>query len=246
MRTPEGLMARILNHLADHYKDRLILKGGILLRLYDIPRATQDIDYVFASTESKKTLAKELEKTLAKLPGISIEASRLNSRGIFIDVQAEASGEKAILEINVAPGTRLPPEPMSTATLSSKAGLSPRIIPTMALPEAFAHKIAASLERDAARDLYDLSQLEIMGTWDWETLRERLGQISIQRTKPKALTQQEAGELLQKKLDLLNAKRLEEELYPLLPPEHRPGTLGRIRVSVSRIIQRLKAESEFT
>ena len=239
MPPPEELLIRIINHLAERIKNRLVLKGGMLLRLYRSPRSTQDVDFVLLSEESKKKLQAMLVKSLETLEGVRIEAINLNSRGIFIDVTDRK--QKALIEVTVLPSMRLPSEPLSTAALSEKYSLGGRIVSTMAIPEAFAHKIAAALERDAVRDLFDLSQLEAMGPlFDAGTLSQRLAQFSINRSKPKSINTIEAANLLKKRLGKLDQKRIATELHPLLPPEYHTGILGIIRASVGRIIQRLE------
>lgn len=239
MNGTEELLVRLLNHLAERLKNRLILKGGMLLRLLESPRPTQDLDFVFVSRESKKVLVKEIVAAIEEIEGIRVSRQDLNSRGIFIDVLDASGKNKATLEINVVTATHLPPEPISTARLSSRYSFAGRVVSAMALPEAFAHKIAACLERGVTRDLYDLFLLEPMTGFDEGTLRTRLDRLEIDRSKPRKVSAKEAAELLQKRLDDLREERLRNELYPLLSAESRTGLLTLIRASVSRIIQKL-------
>lgn len=242
MKTPEELLTRVMNQLAETFRDRLILKGGMLLRLYNSPRFTRDVDFVFLSTESKKKLRDDLLQALRRMPEIRIVGVEVNSRGIFIDVADAEETQKVLIEVNVAASTHLPAEPLSSANLSQKYSLGGRVISTMALPEAFAHKIAATLERDTVRDIYDLSQFEAMGlVVDLATLKHHLSQLSVQRGKPRAVDFQEAARMLRKRLDRLDQERIAAELFPILPAEYRPGVLGIIRASVGRIIQRLES-----
>lgn len=236
----EAFLARLINLLSDQFKDHLVLKGGMQLRLLNSPRSTQDIDFVWLSRESKKILAKLVRNTLSKEEDIVILKESLNSRGIFISVEEKQTRKKAILELNVLSSTHLPPEPLSTAPIASRHALSARVISTMAIPESFSHKICACLEREAARDLYDLSLFEPMEPFDEKTLRVRLSSISIKRQKPKKLTLQQAGDFLRQRLQGLTELRLKEELYPLLPPENRGGLLRVIQASVGRITQKLE------
>jgi predicted nucleotidyltransferase component of viral defense system len=241
MKTPEELLTRVMNHLAETFRDKLVLKGGMLLRLYNSPRFTRDVDFVFLSTESKKNLKKELIEAIERIPEIKIVKTDVHSRGIFIDVADQENKQKGLIEVNVAPRTHLPPEPLSTASLSQKFALSGRVISAMAIPEAFSHKIAATLERDTIRDIYDLSQFEAMATFDPGTLKDRLSLLSVQRSKPRAVDFRDAARMLRKRLETLDQKRIETELFPILPAEHRPGILRIIQASVGRILQRLEA-----
>jgi predicted nucleotidyltransferase component of viral defense system len=239
MKTPEALLIRVINALAETFKDQLVLKGGMLLRLYQSPRFTQDVDFVWISEESKKILKPQLLQALEKMGDIQVKRTDVNSRGIFLEVTD--GKETALIEISVLPAMGLPVEPLSTALLGRPYSLSGRIVSTMALPEAFSHKIAASLEREAMRDLFDLSQLEAMGPFDRKVLKQRLSKISINRAKPIAMTFAETAQRLKKKMEELTQERIEVELYPLLPPHYHPGLLAIIKASVSRIIQRFEA-----
>jgi predicted nucleotidyltransferase component of viral defense system len=241
MRTPEELLTRVMNHLAENFRDRLVLKGGMLLRLYNSPRLTRDVDFVFISRESKKKLRDDLLKALGRMPEIKIANVDVNSRGIFIDVADEEETQRVLIEVNIAPRTHLPAEPLSTATLSQKYSLGGRVISSMALPEAFSHKIAATLERDTIRDIYDLSQFEAIGAFDTGTLKDRLSRLSVQRAKPQSIGFRDAAQRLRRRLDLLDQKRIETELFPILPAEYRPGILGIIKASVGRLLQRLES-----
>ena len=240
MQSPEELLTRVLNYLSEKFKNKLILKGGILLRLYNSPRATQDIDFVLLSKESKKKLKTLLIEALKEMEEIKIEKIELNSRGIFIDVTNPEGEQRCLIEINVLASTHLPPEPISTAPLAQKYSLSARVVSAMSFAEAFSHKIAAGLERNALRDLYDLSQMEAMGIFDTPTLMERLSSLSIGRTKPKSVPIKQAAQILRERLERLTQKRIEEELYPLLPVEYHAGVLRIIQASVGRLIQQLE------
>lgn len=236
----EKLLVVLLNHLSEGLKDRLILKGGMLLRLLDSPRYTQDLDFVFLSKESKKLLVKEILAVLKQIPSLEITRQDLNSRGIFLDVLDQESQIKTTIEVSVEKSTHLPAEPISTAKISSLYSLSGRILRIMAPAEAFANKIAASLERAVGRDLYDLSLFEPLTSFDLPTLKDRLARLEINRAKAKAITMTEAADLLKKRLDEFSEKKLREEVYPLVPVENHPGLMLTIRASVSRIIQRLQ------
>lgn len=237
----EKLLVSLLNLLAERLKDRLILKGGMLLRLLECPRYTKDLDFCFLSKESKKILMKEVVSALYGESNWKVTRQDLNSRGIFIDVLDRVSQAEATLEISVIPSTHLPPEPVSTAKVAELYSLSGRVVRVMAPAEAFSNKIAACLERSVGRDLYDLSLFEPMTTFDVSTLEDRFSRLEIDRSKPKKITWDEAAALLQKRLDAFTEERLRAEVFPLIPRDHQPGLLLIIRASVSRIIQRINS-----
>ncbi len=238
----EKILIEILNHLAERLKDDLILRGGMLLRLLDSPRYTQDLDFVLLSKESKKTLVRRVVTALEEIPDLKITRKDLNSRGIFIDVIDQKNKVQATLEISVVPSLHLPPEPVSTAKISNLYALSGRVVRVMAPAEAFANKIAACLERKVSRDLYDLSLFEPLTPFDIATLQGRLSRLEIMRAKPKKVTMAESAELLKGRLNELTEEKLKQEVFSLIPPAHQPGLLLVIRASVSRIIQRLQVK----
>lgn len=163
-----------------------------------------------------------------------------HSRGIFIRLESsDRPGLKAMLEIGVAAALNLPAGHLSTVALANKYFLGGRIVTTMALPEAFANKIASALERDTLRDLYDLSILEPLCAFDEATLAKRLRAISIGRKKPKAASFPEAAAMLKERAELITAKVVKEELAPLLPPRQAEGIETLIRATAVRIAEKL-------
>ncbi len=243
MKNREEMLVRIIHALSEKFRSHLVLKGGMLLRLLNCPRSTQDVDYVWLSTESKKVLGKAIEEVLKAMPEITITTVTLNSRGIFIDVAATDAPEMlAKIEIDVKPSLNLPSEGISTVALANLYALTGRIVSTVALPEAFANKIAATLERDVARDLYDLCQFEPLCPYDLPTLQKRLAKIEINRAKPKAISFAEAALLMKQKMEGITESALSQTLYPLLPENQRQGLVPIIRAAVARVVQRLESQ----
>lgn len=242
--TSEELIARALCHLAEKFKNQLILKGGVLLRLLNSPRSTQDIDYAWIRTKKRNLFAEDVRKALEEIDGILITDVQSNSRGIFLEMQDQISRQKIKVEINVVVSTGLPPKPVSTAVLTKLYNLKTHVIAAMDPAEAFSHKIAAALERDLVRDLYDLAQMEPLTPFDLGTVQDRLSRLEIARSKPRKIGLEEASQLLRKKLDQLSQKRIETELFGVIPDDQLPGLDYLIRASVSRIIQKLEFMSK--
>jgi len=241
MKSRDEILVFLMNLLAEKLKEALVLKGGMLLRLYQCPRFTQDIDYVWVSKQSRKVLAEQIKKHIEGVEWLEILEMELNSRGVFLELKERGNTQKVLLEISVAKSTFLPSEPMTTVNLSEKYQLQGRIITTMALPEAYSNKIAAAIERDVMRDLYDLSQFETLGNFDETTLKSRLNKVMIRRGKEKKISFREAAERLEEKKNNLTQKRIEQELHPLLPENYRPGILKIIQAALGRLVQRLRA-----
>lgn len=240
MQMPEELLARLINYLADTYKNQLILRGGMLLRLLGSPRGTQDLDYSWIRTKKRNLFAQELKTSLEQLQGIQVADVKSNSRGVFLQVLDRPSEQQAKVDISVVASLNLPSEPMTTAALSNKFFMKPHIVSTMNLSECFSNKIAAALERGLARDFYDLVQLEPLASFDEATLKQRLSRLEIGRAKPIAVTLKEATAMLTTKMDTLNSKKLNDELASTIPPAQLVGIETIIRACVFRIIQKMR------
>lgn len=240
MKTTEELLAHLLNHLALKFNNQLILKGGMLLRLLNSPRSTQDLDYCWVRTKKRNIFGQEVKETLESLEGVRVTRLEANSRGIFLDVADRNSNVKAKVEIGVVKSMPLPPVPLATTSLSQPYSLASRIVSTMDLAEAFSHKIAASLERNLMRDLFDLAQMEPLTNFDAGVLKMRLAKLSIGRAKPREVSFREAAAILRRRMERLTQKDLEKELLAVLPQEKLTGGSLVIRASMSRTIQKLE------
>jgi predicted nucleotidyltransferase component of viral defense system len=241
MKDREELIIKVMHFMAEKLKDSLVLKGAMQLRLQGSYRLTQDINYVLLSVESKKVLVKKIKKYISELREIRINDVELNFRGIFIEIESqEQPGLKTLLEINILSSLHMIPENMSTVALSNQYKLSGRVISVMALPEAFAHKIAASLERNSMRDIYDLFILEPLSNFDVTTLFDRLKRLSVLRGNPERVTFKEAANRLRKKGETINASRIEKELGPLLPLDQIKGIKLVLKATVARVAEKME------
>lgn len=240
MKDREELLLRVMHLMSGHFKDSIVLEGGMLLRLLNSQRATQDVDYLLVSESSKKVLAQEIKKSLSKLDDVAIKDVKLNSRGIFVGLEDKNDPSiKGFLEINVVPSLLKPPTSISTVALAGRYSMTGRIIASMEMSEAFAHKIAAALQRDSIRDLYDLTILEPICEIDMKILGERLSDLSVKRQKARKIDFAEAAEMLKKKADGLTQDKVERELGAWLPTNSLRGMDTIIRSTISRIAQML-------
>ncbi len=237
----EALLVRILEALTLKFDDKIILKGGMLLRLLGSQRLTRDIDFVLVSKESRKILIKPIREALQSLNDVTILNEKLNSRGIFIDVRDTKNQIETQIEIAVIKSTHMPPEPVSTLELTKKYALGIRVVAAMAIPEAFSHKIAATIEREVIRDLYDIAQYEPMARFDKETLAQRLKTISIGRSKPIVLSFTEAANKLRDRISGLTDQKLEQELRSSLPADQIVGLHLIIRTAIARLAMQIEA-----
>jgi len=235
----EEFLARLMNFLNEKFKNKLVLKGGMLLRLLNSPRQTQDLDYVWLREKRRNLFADDIKNALIRMPNLNMVDTAVNSRGIFFTVQDTQTKASAKIEISVVKNLKSPQSLMNDRLVDAFS-LPVHVIAVMDLSEALSHKIAASLERDLMRDLYDLSILEPMTTFDVKVLEERFSELEIDRNKPKKISFQEASRMLRKRLENMSEKRIKEELGASLPKENLVGLDLIIRASAGRLIQRLE------
>ncbi len=237
----EELLIKIIHFLSEKLKENIVLEGGMLLRMFNSPRSTQDVDYYLISKDSKKVLAKDIKHLFESFEAATIVSVDLNSRGIFIDMDGvDSAAGRVTVEINVVPEMNLPTDHVSTVAVSNQYSLTGRVVATIALPEAFSHKIAASIERESMRDLYDISILEPLCNFDLKTLLKRFDNVSIKRKKSKKISPETAADILETRVRNLDEDKLQDELYPLIPPEQQAGLEYLIKASVMRVVQRLR------
>ncbi|PIR17097.1 MAG: hypothetical protein COV46_05570 [Deltaproteobacteria bacterium CG11_big_fil_rev_8_21_14_0_20_49_13] len=240
MNDREELLLKVIHLMSEHFKDRIVLEGGMLLRLLNSPRTTQDVDYLLVSESSKKELSGEIKSVLLKLKDVTVKDVKLNSRGIFIGLEGKNQPDiKAFLEINVVTDLLKPPSSMSTVTLAGRYSMTGRVITSMDLSEAFSHKIAAALQRDSIRDLYDMTIFEPLCDIDMDVLCKRLESLSIKRQKEKKVSLAEAAEMLRKRADNVTPKKVEKELGAWLPLSSLRGMDMVIRTAVLRVVQKI-------
>lgn len=239
----ESLMVWIMNRLSEVYDNHAILKGGMVLRLLDCPRYTNDIDYVFVPYKSKKDIVDLIEKVLMELEGAKI-SHNLHSTSLrfIIDYQ----GFKTQIEANVALNCKT--QPMSTTALAKPNNQLPRIINVMGFDWALAHKLAAWNERELMRDLYDIyfihAILDVMP--DLDILNTRLEKINyLKRTKAKNLPTKmslaEFTDRLKRAIETLTPEDVQTELRDYFDQTELVGLDKKMKVGIKSLIEKLQA-----
>jgi len=238
----EALMVRLINLLADAFPSQAILRGGMVLRLLNCPRHTNDIDYVFVPYASKNDIAGPVLEALHKCKDFAVEHS-MHSTCMRIIV---SSGDMRVqIELNAALECRS--QELSTAELARSHHLQGRIIRVMNLDSALSHKLAAWQERGLLRDLYDAYFLhEIIGVRPEPTvLKDRLGRLSYQRGKtkgPRSIKSGEFAAILRVAAGHLTENSIRKELSALLDEVELPGLELKMRkamMSLAAIINEI-------
>lgn len=242
MKNREELLLKVMHIMSNHFKDKIVLEGGMLLRLLNSPRETQDVDYLLVSENSKKILADNIKDVISKLKEITVRDVNLNSRGIFIGLESRDEPKiSAFLEINVVPSLLKPSTSISTIVLAGKYSMTGRIVASMELSEAFAHKICAAVERESIRDLYDLTILEPICEFDRDVLEKRLSKLSIKRQKARNISETELADMLKARANGVTQENIDKELGAWLPDEKLKGMDIIIKSTVLRIVQKIIA-----
>lgn len=141
------------------------MKGGTAINLFvqDLPRLSVDIDVVYVSHATPRAAA--LADIAAELTAIR---DRLKQLGLSAEVTATAVGDETKIfvrrgrdqvkvEINlVFRGTVLPPESRPLVKAASDLFTVGFSVPTLAVPELYGSKLVAALDRQHARDLFDV------------------------------------------------------------------------------------------
>jgi predicted nucleotidyltransferase component of viral defense system len=165
------LLAKVLNAISDHFADRAILRGGMVLKVMGSARYTNDLDYTFVPYKSKKDIQSELTKCLiSAFEGCTIRHT-LNSQSLRMlitvaDVTVQLEAKVALTVKSLA---------ISTQLYSPQFDLPKRLIHVADHAVSMANKLAAWNERRLVRDLYDVwffLQMNILP--DKEVLEQRL------------------------------------------------------------------------
>lgn len=239
----DGLFVWVMHRFAEVFEDHAILKGGIALRLFDCPRSTMDIDYVFVPFRSKAEIGPRIARVLREVEGARVEIATHSKM-----VRATIAVDEASIQIEANVDRECPATAVPTGGFALAQGQPSRLVRVMELNCSLAHKLAAWNERRLLRDLYDAYFLgaRLGATLDLAVLDRRLARIESRLprlAKRKRMSRVELATELRTALDALDQSALRNELAPILPPDELAGLLPRIRSAVVRLLEGLEASS---
>lgn len=243
IKSDEGLMLWIIHRLNELYPEKAILKGGMVLKLLNCPRYTNDLDYVFVPFRSKKEILPLITKVLNELEGAQWS---YNMHSTSLRIKVAYQGYQTQIEANVDKECKS--EVLSTDTLATGNNQAPHIIRVMSYTVMMAHKMAAWNERRLIRDLYDIyfifNYLNVLP--DIKTLNERLSKIVYQdkrlKKEIKKMSTVDYLKKLQTHVSTLEQKDINAELNNSLSKEERAGLHMNIRAGINRLITKMNAE----
>ncbi len=237
--TTDGLFLWVLHRFAEAFEEHAVLKGGIALRLFDCPRTTTDIDYVFIPFRSKNDIKARIERVLREIEGGDVVIATHSKM-----VRATLRVDQAAIQIEANVGMQCPTTAVPTAGFATAQGQPSRIVRVMSLECALANKLAAWNERRLLRDLYDAYFLSVRlgAAPDLVILDGRLRKIESrlpQLAKRNAMTRREFAAELLAALGDLNEKSVRNELAPVLPVAELLGLVPRLHSAIVRLAERL-------
>lgn len=224
----DELLLWFMGYFAQTFRNRAIIMGGMVLRLLNSPRATNDLDILFVPFTSKKEILPELDRSLADIAGIAYRIS-VDSKCIRCLVQYG----RLHIQIEGTIADSCDYESISTV----KQGM-PILLAVQRREVALAHKIAAWNERGLMRDLYDIyffiSVLDVVP--DLQALQVRLKNVYSGRVnRSKSMSLDKLVEKLEFAHKQLSMASLEMELGAILSKEDLAGLDLKIKVAIYRL-----------
>ena len=233
----EGLLVWVLHRFAEEFNEHAILKGGLLLRLLDSPRYTNDVDIVFAPYRSKRQITPRVRAILEEIEDAAVDVSHHST---MLRATIRVDGVAVQVECSVASECRS--IAMTTASMAEANGYLPRVVRAMDLSVALAHKLAAWNERRVVRDLYDayffVARVGVRP--DMRVLEERLRTFRSNRPELKrvrSMTVVVFKSSLEEALANLTDRAIDEELSGLIPASVRAGLCLQIRAALNGLLQ---------
>lgn len=170
------LLMRVLPLLGR--QSRLALKGGTAINLFvqDLPRLSVDIDLAYTGLEGRDEALAQIHTALQAL-GEALSSLGLTVQGTFLRgtttwVKLVVGDGTSRVKVEVSPvlrGTVYDPVlRQTTPAVQTRFGFAE--VPVLALPDLYAGKLVAALDRQHPRDLYDVRLFLAQGRLDREVV----------------------------------------------------------------------------
>ena len=233
----EALLVWLIGFFGERFHHHAILKGGMVLRLLDSPRSTNDADFVFVPYGSRKDIQGEVRAALDGVPDLRW-SDRLDSRAWRLSIRH--GGQSAQVEITVA--HECASFPISTGPLARIHGLPGSVVRAMDLSVALSNKLAAWNERHLWRDVLDLWFLHSVRrtSLDYPTLDARLENVVARKGKPKHMTRMDLAQSLRRTASGITREAVEQELSDTLPAGDLVGIEVRLATALGRLAQEME------
>lgn len=232
----EALLVRLLHHIGQELPVQGVVNGGLVLRLLDCPRRTNDLDLVLVPFGSKRDAAPKLRQVLEAFPCDQMDIATHSTA-----IRARVRQGTVVAQVEASVAEECPSIPMSTSSLASQHRELPRVVRVMRFEDALAHKLGAWMDRGLMRDLYDIFYWHgIQGVMPEPTvLATRLASVRSRKGPAKSWSLERLRESLLQGVEGLTDDGLRSELQPVLPESELAGLATRIRGVVRTLVLRL-------
>ena len=237
----------ILDYINSHpeLEEVLALKGGtaINLTIFNLPRLSVDIDLDFCSDATREEMFYKRESITAILKkyfefeGYAIKPNTKNhfSLDSWVIGYTNTSGNPDKLKVEVNYSLRQHILPVERRSIGSDIFAVERKIYSLSKIELFASKIAALLNRTAARDLYDMYNIVKYGLieeYEVTLLRKCVVFYKLISSENKVINFDTSV------IDKLTKYKIGADLFPMLRKKE-PVDLGAMKQSVKGFIDRI-------
>jgi predicted nucleotidyltransferase component of viral defense system len=188
----EGLLARLA---VSPYRDRLVLKGGVLLAAYDARRPTRDIDLQAQRLPNGLEDVLDMVRQTAAVPiedGLMFDPETARARpirdeeaygGVRVELTGTLASARLALHVDVNVGDPVHPAPSEVVVPRLLGGAL--VVRGYPLPMVLAEKIVTAVQRGIAntrwRDYADLYSLSRRHDLDGTVLQEAVAVVASHR-----------------------------------------------------------------
>lgn len=229
----EEIMTTIMNLFSQTFREHAVLCGGMVLRLLECPRLTNDLDYTFIPYSSKKEIKESVIETLSKIPGADMSYT-MNSKCLRVIL----SVDEVVVQVEAKVSKNCETEILTTSALAKLYGQTSSVVRVMSYSSSLSNKIAAWLERRLIRDLYDIHFFLNMGVKpDNEILLKRIKRpqySKLVKNKPERLkTVDNLFEFIKSEVINISQKDINSELSGLLEQDELIGLDMKIKAAIT-------------
>ncbi len=189
----EGFLSRLVH---SPHRDKLVLKGGMLLAAFDLRRPTRDVDFLALRTDNDEAAVRELIRDVAAVnidDGLVFRLDAVTSAvirdediypGVRVRLEATLATARLIFQADINVGDPVVPSPVRTTLPTLLGGPDLEIL---AYPKAMvvAEKLVTALQRGRAntrwRDFADLYLLHAAHDLDHAVLVAALCEVARHR-----------------------------------------------------------------
>jgi len=217
-------LADVLEYLNTNplLSEHLALKGGtaINLTVFNMPRLSVDIDLDYLKNDNIETMLETREHINKIIAGFmftqgylqSAKTKTPHSLDSWVYSYTNAGGNRDLLKLEINYSLRAHILPAENREITTKHFATKYKIKTLGLAEIFGSKICALLNRTAARDLYDVSNMIKLNLFD-KDLKSMLRKCVVFYN---AISSEKPSAFDTSAISLLNQSKIKTDLLPMI------------------------------